>query len=331
MIIQTLEELERTLRNDGAGKVYLVLGPEVYLSRIAMDLLKSKCIDPESMAFDYAEFTAGNTTADEILEAANTFPMVSKKRFVLVTDTERLKDADQETLLGSLQTISARSVLAFLAEDLDHRKKFYKTMREKHIVAEFPKLKGPALEQWAGSYLQRKGYRCTSQAVKRIVDLAGSDLQMLAAELEKLLLYAGSEKNISDDAVGELIGSSRQQGIFDFIGAVGKRDRSAALRSLANLMSMGEHPLVIVAMLARHCRQVLIAKELLEQGIQSREIASAAQIPPFLLESFLRQTRTVAVGTIQQMHLRLADIDRRLKSSSADGRRMLENLICSLV
>jgi DNA polymerase-3 subunit delta len=144
-------------------------------------------------------------------------------------------------------------------------------------------------------------------------------------------LYAGTEKTISDVAVNELVGTSRQQGIFDLIGAVGKRDRNASLRSLANLLSMGEHPLVIVTMLVRHCRQVLIAKEYLERGAAAREIAGAAQIPAFILDMFLRQVRAVDGATIRQMYIQLADMDRKLKSSPADGRILLERIICALV
>jgi DNA polymerase-3 subunit delta len=257
--------------------------------------------------------------------------MISRKRLVLISDATKLKEAEQDTLLDALNGFSPRCVLIFFAEEYDHRKKFYKVMREKHIVAEFPKLKGFALEKWAASFIQRRGYRCAPAAIKRIVDLAGSNLQMLAGELDKLLLYVGKERNISDVAVEELISGSRQKSIFDFIGAVGNRDRNAALRSLANLLGMGEHPLVVVSMLARHCRQVLIAKEFLAQGINSREIGSAAQIPPFMLDSFLQQVRSVEASAIQKICIRLADIDRRLKSSSSDGRLLLENLICSFV
>jgi DNA polymerase III delta subunit len=94
---------------------------------------------------------------------------------------------------------------------------------------------------------------------------------------------------------------------------------------------MGEHPLVIVTMFARHCRQVLIAKEYLARGAATREIAGAAQIPPFLLDTFLRQVRAVDGATVEQLYVRLADLDRKLKSSPVDGRILLENLICSLV
>ena len=331
MIIQTLEELDKILSRDASGNVYLILGPELYLCQQAMDRIRSRFVVPESAAFDYTEFAGGDVAADQILEAANTFPMASKKRLVLVTELNKLKDAEQDALLNSMQSLSPRCVLAFMAEDLDHRKRFYKAMRDKHIVAEFQKFKGAALERYAASFIQQKGYRCTSSALKMIVDLAGSDLQTLTAELEKLLLYSGSEKSISEAAVVELVGLSRQQGIFDFIGAVGRSDRNAALRSLANLLSLGEHPLVIVTMLARHCRQVLIAKECMSKGLPAREIGTAAQIPPFILESFMRQARAAGGEMVKSMYIRLADIDRRLKSSPADGRLLLENLICALV
>ena len=76
---------------------------------------------------------------------------------------------------------------------------------------------------------------------------------------------------------------------------------------------------------------MLIAKEGLARGIHSREIASSAQIPPFLLDQFLRQAKGVDAASIQNMHIRLAEIDKRLKSTSLDGRMMLESLICALV
>jgi DNA polymerase III delta subunit len=96
-------------------------------------------------------------------------------------------------------------------------------------------------------------------------------------------------------------------------------------------MDMGEHPLGVVNMMARHCRQILIAKEYLLQRKTKQEIMRAAQIPPFFLEQFLRQARAADTAVVQEMYIRLADIDRRIKSSSGEGRRLLENLICALV
>jgi DNA polymerase III subunit delta len=330
VLLQRIVDLENEL-SKGIEKVYLILGPEEYQCRSAVSLLKSTLLNQDSYAFDYSEFTTGEVSMDQIIEAVNTFPMISKKRVVLVNQVEKLKEAEQNQLLDTLDDFSPRSVIILIAGELDHRKKFYKTLRDRVCVAEFPKLKGIALEQWAQSYVHQQGLRISPSAIKKLVDLAGTDLQSLATELEKLLLYTGNAKSIPDSAVDELVRESRQQSIFDLIGAIGRRDRNAALRNLANLLSMGEHPLVVVSMMARHCRQVLIAKECMVQGQDARGTGTAAQIPPFILEQFLRQARTVDADSIQRIFLRLAEVDKKLKSSSVDGRILIEHIICAFV
>jgi DNA polymerase III subunit delta len=328
--IQTLEQLKNCLP-DAHMSVCLILGPELYQCRLALDLIKRTIVADGALAFDFSEFHAGEDSVDMIIEAANTFPMMSRKRLVLVREANNLAESDLDALLNCLNGLSSRTLLVFFAEEFDHRKKFYRALQDKYCVAEFPKLKGAAMEQWAASFIKGQGFRLSASAIKKIVALAGSDLQMLSAELEKMLLYAGKEKDIPDSAVDKLIGGSRQQGIFELINAVSRGDRNESLRSLANLLEMGEHPLVVVTMMARHCRQVLIAKECVARGVHPREIAGAAQIPPFMLDQFLREARAADTAKIQAMHLRLAEIDRKLKSSSLDGRILLERLICAFV
>ena len=87
---------------------------------------------------------------------------------------------------------------------------------------------------------------------------------------------------------------------------------------------------MIVTMMARHYRQVLIAKEMLGARKGPAEISEAAGIPPFVLDEFLRQAKSVDSSTARRLFARLADIDRRFKSTSADHRMVLEALICSI-
>jgi DNA polymerase-3 subunit delta len=330
MILRNLEALEADL---GARlrPVYLVLGPEEFLCREAVRLLKRKVLSPGSADFDLSDFEAGAVSADGILEAANTFPMVSGRRLVLVRDAARIRESDQEALIAGLETLSPKTVMVFLAGEMDHRRKFYRTLLERHCVCEFQKLKDAALEKWAAAWLRREGRTLAPGALKRLLQMAGSDLEALAAELEKLVLYAGGAGTIPAEAVEGLVRSSRQHDIFQLIDAVGAKDRSGALQKLAGLLGTGEHPLVVVTMLARHCRQILIARECLEKRVNAREIAAAAQVPPFVLEKLLGQAKRAETAVIEEMFLRLAAIDKQPKSSALDGRRLLEGLICGLV
>jgi DNA polymerase-3 subunit delta len=331
LILQNLNALGKDLESTRDRRYYLVLGQEQYLCRLAVDLVKSRLLNGEGEIFDFSTFSAREASIEKIFETANTFPMLSERRLVLVTDLDKLPERDHEKLLDKLDQLPARAMVVLVAEELDRRKRLYKTILAKGCIVEFQKLKGAALERWVESYARGKGYKLAPTMIGKIVHLAGSDLQSLVGELEKLFLFAGDEKQIPEKAVDDLVRNSRQHGIFELIDAIGKRDRAAALALLANLLGMGEYPLVIVTMMARHSRQVLIVKECLERGMHAREAGKAAQVPPFLLDSFVRQAKAMRTETVRSMHTGLQEIDKKLKSSSVEARTLLEVFICAMV
>ena len=330
MLLQTLEELERDLASV-IRPVYLVLGPEEYQCAQALAILKSRITTPGAADFDCSTFTTGEASVAEIFEAVNVYPMLSPRRLVVVENIGKFKDAETDALLKKLPLISTRSTLILTALELDRRKTFYKNFRKDFCLCEFPKLKGAALERWASDFIRKSGYHISPGAIKKVVDIAGADQRTLASEFEKLMLYAGAKKIIPDDVIDDLVRLSRQQTIFDLTDAIGRRDRRGALKALGNLIVMGEPIFPILAMLARHCRQTLIAIEGLTAGKNHHDIAAAAQIQPFALEKFLAGARAVNPNTVRGMYVRLAEIDRQLKSTSLDGRVLLENLICEFV
>lgn len=331
MILQTLHELENDLKTAGLRSIYVILGPEQYQCRQALNLLKNKALGAESGAFDLSEFSAGEDPIEDSIKSANTYPMLSAKRVALVNSAEKLSDSEQETLLASLKSLSSRGMLILVAEELDHRKKFYRTIRETGCIVEFTRLKGAALERWAEAFVRKEGHQISSSGMKKILDLAGADLQSLSTELEKLILFAGKQKNIPDSAIDDLVRNSRQHKIFELLDNMGGHDRNGALRTLESLLSAGESPIGIVAMMARQCRQLLAARDCLDQRMDVREIGAKLQVLPFLLDKFMGQVRSADPAALKKMYIRLAEIDRRLKSSSLDGRTLLEQVICMLV
>ena len=349
MIVQTIEALNHDL-DTAVRSVYLVLGPEEYQRDEALHLLKSRVLTDGAAGFDYSEFTAKNAPVPEILQAANIYPMLSKRRLVLVEDVNnfeknreedgddspkaskaRKSESELDMLLEGLESISPRSTVILTAMELDKRRKLYKFFQKNFCLCEFPKLRDAELQRWAETFVRKSDHSMSSSSIRRVVEMAGSDLRTLASEFEKLMLFAGEEKNIPDSVIEDLVRTSRQQTIFNLTDAVGRRDRHGALKALDSLLGMGEHPLVVVTMLSRQCRQMLIAIEGVRQRKSPRDIASEAQIPPFKLDEFLGLARSADQSVVEKMFLRLAAMDRQLKSSSVDGRMLLEGLICEFI
>jgi DNA polymerase-3 subunit delta len=322
--------LEQELARGRLSPVYLVLGPEEYLVRRSVEIFKQHVVSPELAAFNLAEFDSASSRMTEIVGAARTLPMMSAHRLIVVRNLHLLPEAERPPLLEYLGSPSDRCVLVLTAPELDRRTGFYRSLRSKAQVLEYPKLKGGALEAWAASHMRAGGYNVAPGVVRRLLDAVGTDLQTVANEIEKLMLLAGSTRMITEEAIGELAGAGRQRGIFELTDAMGRRDVRGALCILGSMLNSGESPLMIVTMMARHYRQILIVKEMLESRRNPSEISQAAQLPRFILDDFLRQARSIDREAARKMYLKLAETDRRFKSTNVDHRMVLESLICSI-
>lgn len=330
MPILTYEGLKSDLAKGRLCPVYLLFGPEEHQLREAIVRIRDSSTVPETLAFNFAEFSGQDADAAMIVKSANTFPMMSRNRLVLVRDVGALPAEGLETLVEYAGNPQTKTVMILATAEIDRRTVFYRRMTECACVIEFAKLKGPALQRWAADFLAERGFRIAPTALGKLIDFAGSDLLSLANEMEKLILYCGKEREIPLSAVDALVPASRQHGIFDLTEALGRRDRKQALRLLGNLLEGGEPPLLILSMMARHFRQVIIAKELLTEGRQPSEIRFAAQVPEFALPALLKQARAIEADLARKMYQRLAGIDRSFKSTNPDERMLLEHLVCSL-
>jgi DNA polymerase-3 subunit delta len=327
----SFHELESEIRGGRFQPVYLFWGPEEYLLRHALSLIKQKVPAPGTESFNCSEYTAPDLDAAEIVKSANTFPMMSPRRLVLVEDLDQLSPAGQDGLVSYAESPQQKTVLVLNAGTIDRLAGFSKRIAEHAWVVQFGKLKGAELERWALTYLSRRGFRIASQALARLNDLAGSDLATLVGEIDKLCLYAGEQKEISEADILTLVQASRQHGIFELTTAMGKRDRKLALKLLGNLLESGESALYIVTMMARHFRQLIIARELIAQGRSQEEVSRALQMKnDYFLPELMRHAKTMDRETARTLYRHVAHIDRRFKSSSPDERLLLEHLICSL-
>lgn len=326
----TPSTLEQELARGRLSPAYLVLGPETYLAHQAVETLRRGIVSADLAAFNESEFDASASTMAEILSAARTVPMMSQRRLVLVKALHTLPETERGALLEYLSAPAERCVLIMTALDLDRRTAFFRKLKEKAQILEYPKLKSAPLERWAANYVRSHGYTAAPGALKRLLETVGTDLQTLVNEIEKLALFAGTSRVITQEAVDELAGASRQRGIFELIDALGKRDTRAALRILASLLDSGEPPLMIVTMMARHYRQILIVKEMLDNRRKPSEISETAQVPGFIFEEFVRQARSIDRESARAMYMKLAETDRRFKSTNVDNRMVLETLICTL-
>jgi DNA polymerase III delta subunit len=89
----------------------------------------------------------------------------------------------------------------------------------------------------------------------------------------------------------------------------------------------------IVAMLARHLRQLWSADALLRERVPRGELASRLGVPPFFVDGIVEQAKRVGKGgerRFRSFHTALYRADLLLKSSRLDEARLLEGLVLEM-
>ena len=125
--------------------------------------------------------------------------------------------------------------------------------------------------------------------------------------------------------------TTRQHSVFELIDAVGAGDRSAALSLLGGMMALREPALRLLAMLARHVRQLWQARDLLNHGRPGvGDVASALGVLPFIATKLMDQARRLSPGRVAAMHEAIYQVDRALKMSKLDDERLMEQLVLQL-
>jgi len=322
-------ELERSLR-DGLRPLYLLLGPEVYLRRTAAQTITEAALSRTLLReFNESSFSLLSDAVQSAIAAAEQLPMMSDMRVVRIRDFARLREADEDTLIRYLNNPSPTTVMIFIADDLDKRKKSSKVLLDTCTVVEFAPLKDAEAKAWAKSRLKELKVSADEQTLSELVRLVGTDVQTLANEIEKLASAAASTGRITQDHIDELIGRSRELSNFELGDHLMAGNRKKALETLHRLLEDGAEPVMLVGLIAGNYHRLALGKHLLARGGREEVFRNIA-LPPFKRDSYISTLQRSTAAKIARGIQLTAAADLAIKTSQATPRLQLELLVCEL-
>jgi DNA polymerase-3 subunit delta len=144
--------------------------------------------------------------------------------------------------------------------------------------------------------------------------------------LERITLFVGRNKIVELADVEEAVAETTQRSVFEFTDALGNKDKKRAMLILKNLVDNAAQPIMILAMVARHFRLLIKAKEVEKWGA-GREIASYLGVNSFFVKNYVNQAANFSLEELKSKFKLLAKCDRQIKSSRIPKERILEQLI----
>ena len=123
---------------------------------------------------------------------------------------------------------------------------------------------------------------------------------------------------------------TRIESVFDLTDALGKGDRSTALKLLDRLLAEGQAPLMILAMMTRHFRQMWKISELTAQKVPQNELPKKVGASPYFLKGLMQQSRRFTRQDYRQLFNLFLATDLALKSSGGEPKAHLEVLVLEI-
>ncbi|RQD72748.1 MAG: DNA polymerase III subunit delta [Candidatus Syntrophonatronum acetioxidans] len=331
-------EATRVLRDIKKKKIlpiYLLWGEEEYLKKKIIVELKNCLVEPEMSSFNLDFFEGGNHSLKEILSRAETPPVLSNKRLIIVKNppyfSEEVKEKKElEDLVRYLQEPVSHTCLVFSATKIDKRKKITRLLVKSNGAADCSPVKEGELKKWVRQKFRQEGKNIDNNALENLIELAGNDLNRLENEINKLCTYLGEDNNLSREKVKGLVTGSLESGIFSLVDSLGNKNKKEALDQLHRIILQGEPPLKILTMIARQFRLLIQVKTLQEGGYTRQEMIKELKVHPFVVKKLLSQVENFTRKELKRGLIKSHETDLKIKTGQLEPHTSLEFLIAGL-
>jgi len=287
-----LQALAKQLEKNVAP-VWLVYGDELWLVDQAVRMIVTAAVGSydDPMSVTRVDLAEGKKGARDVVSACRSIGLFTSKIAVVARAAEVLdKKAEDKEEIGRYLDQPARGATLVLRGDLDGRSALVKRAKKNGQVLVYGPLKPKDAVPWMIDRSRQLGNPIDRDAAYRAVELVGTSLLQLEQVLNQLGLYAGPGQPIRAADVENGLAATREHSVFELGDAIGDKNTREALRHLDAMLEQREAPLGILAMMARHFRQLLEAKAVMARGQGPDEIMRKLRLShPFIAEKLSRQ------------------------------------------
>ena len=326
----TAQEFETSLRKGTIPSICYLYGEESFLVDRATRLLLDQAVDPSLKDFNYNVFYGNESKGVEIADTAQTLPMFAERRAVLVKRAEGLSAAACEVLLPYIQNPAESTCLIFTGTKIDQRKKFFVELKKHGVMVEFKRLYDNKLSAFIQNESTVHGKPIEPAAADLLSFLIGNNLQELASQIEKLVVFVGSRPRITLEDVRAVASSSKAFTVFELARYLCVRDVHNALKSLDTLFRNGEETPMMIGALSRHFRQLWRVRELLDRKAAKPDIAREVGINPYFLDDMITQARNFGRGKLRNIFTELYRCDLASKTGGGQPYTLMHGLVVGI-
>jgi DNA polymerase-3 subunit delta len=251
----SIRQFQQELSKGMPSPVYLLYSSEDFLLFEALSAIKEQHSDAIGFNFDVYDMKSPDDAipVEQIVDILNTMPFMTARRIVVIHNIQKLAKKDVQKFDAYLLNPANTALLVmfhtgaapklFAATSPGSMKTIALTVQERDIP------------QWIKEQARQKKVSLTDRAVEYLITVAGTDLGMLSAEIEKLACFI-SDCVIDVADLRSIIYSGVEYDAFDLIDALKRKDGREVFRIFESVTRNQEPQMLLGALNYYYGRQM---------------------------------------------------------------------------
>ncbi|AXF95933.1 DNA polymerase III subunit delta [Spiroplasma phoeniceum] len=300
--------------------MFLIYGEDAFLIKMQKNKILKK-INPYN-EYDLQEYNYLEDPLLSILNDANTIPMFSEKRIIIVNDSYFLTEEkintkiDNKIYLTSLmEYLAAPNPSTFIificpVNKLSNRLKITKQMLALTSVLKATNLSYNELIKFIDDYITKHNGAIKQNLIPKIVEYLPNNLYIIKNELEKLLLI---NSNITMELIENNMTKYLDTNIFKLVDDLLKNDLNSFLINYHYLQERGLNSIALLALITNSIiftRDIIVLSALKKTPSQ---IAEILQIHPFRVKKISEHMHNFSINKANNIIQELFWIDYNIK------------------
>jgi DNA polymerase-3 subunit delta len=335
--------------------VCVIFGGEPFLKRESLEKLRAAVLTGEDAGMSYSVLDGDDVELREVLDELATFSMFGGgRRMVVVEEADKFVTKHRDELEDYVQKPRSNSVLVLEVDSWAANTRLFKRVAESglQINCNLPSGRfgdvdeGVVLQWLTDRAATAHGAKFSAGAAELLIEIVGPELGRLDQETEKLSLLAdgkadlkaeggrrkaevGGVKIISKELVESAVGGWRAKTAWAMIELALEGNASEALVQLDRLLTAGEEPIALLAMMGGSLRRLAAAAKIVEiaeaekRRVSLDDALREAGVSPrkFVLDKAAGQLRQITRQRAKHLFEWLLEADLALKGTSSSGHR----------
>jgi len=323
--------------------VYVFHGDDELAISESIAELKSRLGDPSTIELNLTTLDGRSLSIEELEIAGKSIPFLAERRLTVLNHPLAYMqvDSNRKRILAFLEEIPEENavVLAEYGPLLSQKERgqgkkhwleeWANAKGAKVYIREFSLPQGTQLTGWILNRARLSGGEFEPKAAVLLASLVGEDVRLANQEITKLLTFVNFEQPVVEADVMNLTAVLPEGDIFEFVDALGNRDRKKAVRVFHRLLA-DQDQLRIFSMVVRQFRLLLLSREILDQHGEDADITKRLRIHPYVSGKIASQARHFSQAQLDRTYHRLLDIDSDLKTGKMNVDLSVDLLIADI-